>query len=100
MDASPIRSGVMFLGCTTLVGSFIVFGGMSVTALKRYRPQIWISWCMTIIGVGFATTLDENSPLAKAIGYFSIGSTGVGALFGTSNLPSVSDAAQLKNYVR
>ncbi|TFK95533.1 major facilitator superfamily domain-containing protein [Pterulicium gracile] len=96
-DANAIRAGVMTLGMTVTVGVFIVIGGVSVTILRRYRPQIWFAWSMTIIGLGLATTLDEKSSVSKAVGYFTLGGTGVGALFGLIYFPVLSPLPVDKN---
>ncbi|KAJ7250496.1 major facilitator superfamily domain-containing protein [Mycena haematopus] len=58
MDASPIASGVDIFG--------IAF------STRQYRPQIWLSWSLVIVGLGISR--------AKAIGFQLISGAGLGMM--------------------
>ncbi|KAH0836447.1 MFS general substrate transporter [Lanmaoa asiatica] len=66
--ASPVQSGVYALALTAIAPGAIG-GGLSVNITKRYRPQMWIAWVVTIIALGLMSTLQVTDPIGKSIGY-------------------------------
>ncbi|KAJ7828266.1 iron permease [Mycena olivaceomarginata] len=54
--------------------------GLSIAKTRQYRPQIWLSWSLAIIGLGLFTTLDVDSSRAKAIGFQIIPGVGLGMM--------------------
>ena len=45
----------------------IVAGG-SVKAAKKYRPQNFLGWAITLVGFGVMSTVTENSSRGQYIG--------------------------------
>ncbi|KAF8553817.1 MFS general substrate transporter [Imleria badia] len=77
--ASPVMSSVYTLAYSAAVPSGIITG-LSITATKRYRPQMWVSWVTIIIGFGLMSTILPTDSLGKSIAYFLILGLGVGVV--------------------
>jgi len=86
-DASPIGSGVDIFGIAFSTAPFSILAGISISVTKRYRPQIWFGWAMTILSVGLLSTLTEDSSRGKSIGFQAIAGTGIGIMFSASYFP-------------
>ncbi|KAJ6613736.1 iron permease [Mycena sp. CBHHK59/15] len=80
MDASPIASGVDIFGLAFSVAPSALFVGLSIARFHQYRPQIWLSWALIVIGTGLFTTLHADSSRARAIGFQIIPGTGLGMM--------------------
>ncbi|KAF7356272.1 Efflux pump FUS6 [Mycena venus] len=80
MDASPIASGVDIFGLAFSVAPSALLVGLSIAKTRQYRPQIWLSWSLVVIGTGLFTTLDVDSSRAKAIGLQIIPGVGLGMM--------------------
>ncbi|KAJ7124307.1 iron permease [Mycena epipterygia] len=85
--ASPIRSAVDFLPGSLITTPFALLAGLTIAALKKYRLVNWIGWAVTIIGYGLVSTLREDSPVGKWVGYQVIGAIGVGLIFSAPLFP-------------
>jgi len=85
--ASPVRSGIDGFGvCYTTVPFAIVFG-ISVTKSGKYRPQLWISWALMLLGAGLLSSVHANSSVASVVGYSTFGGAGVGILLVVTYYP-------------
>jgi hypothetical protein len=80
MDASPIASGVDIFGLAFTVAPSALLVGLSIAKTRQYRPQIWMSWSLVIIGLGLMTTLNVNSSRIKAIAFQIIPGVGLGMM--------------------
>ncbi|KAG2006197.1 MFS multidrug transporter [Coprinopsis cinerea AmutBmut pab1-1] len=89
-DAGPIQSGIDMFGGTLTVGPFIVFGGVSVTVWKVYRPQLWVGWILLTVGMGVLSIVDASSPLSHSIGICVITASGAGIIFAVTYFPVLS----------
>jgi len=89
-DASAIRSSVDMLGLTLTMGPFAILGGISVTASKAYRPQLWIAWVLVIAGLGAMTVVGADSQLALSIGLPVLMGIGFGLISATQYFPVLS----------
>ncbi|KAI0677757.1 MFS general substrate transporter [Trametes maxima] len=85
-DASPTRSGVLSLGTAVLAPASIV-AGSQVTRTQRYRPQMWIGWCLVLIGLGLFTTLKTQDNVGHAVGFSVIIGVGTGFEWSTAPFP-------------
>ncbi|KAH8102976.1 Mfs1.2 [Cristinia sonorae] len=83
----PIGSSVDFLSVALIMAPMVVLGGVSVAVLQRYRPQIWISWCLFIIGMGCFTVVHADTPKAVIIGLSAPLSVGAGFVYATTYFP-------------
>ncbi|EMD31220.1 hypothetical protein CERSUDRAFT_100570 [Gelatoporia subvermispora B] len=86
-DASPVASGVDVFVVGFTVAPVSVISGATVAALKRYRPQMWLGWVLTIIGFGLLTTVRENTSRSATLGFQSIVGVGLGMSYYTAFFP-------------
>ncbi|KAL0954049.1 hypothetical protein HGRIS_005201 [Hohenbuehelia grisea] len=86
-DASPVASGVDTFGIAFSLAPSGIIAGISVATTKQYRPQLWLSWALVMIGCGLLSTLHADSPRANAIGYQIIVGAGLGILSTTTYFP-------------
>ncbi|EIN09718.1 MFS general substrate transporter [Punctularia strigosozonata HHB-11173 SS5] len=93
-DASPTRSGVNLFGLCFSTGPVSIIVGVSIAKLRRYRPQIWIGWCLiirlqihSIVGVALISTVTESTTKASSIGYQIIAGSGIGIIFSAAYFP-------------
>ena len=61
--------------------------GISIAASKRYRPQLWLSWGLVLIGLGLLSTVTAETSRGKSIGYQIIAGTGIGVLYSCTFFP-------------
>ncbi|KAF8553816.1 MFS general substrate transporter [Imleria badia] len=94
--ASPYMSGVYILAFSSAVPSGIITG-LSITATKRYRPQIWVGWTIVIVGFGLMSTILATDPLGKSIGYFVIFGLGAGVVNATPMYPILAPLSVKQN---
>ena len=78
--AGPIGSGVDIFGFTMPTVPVGVLAGFTTAASKRYRPQLWLSWALVLIGLGLLSTVTADTSRAKSIGYQIIAGAGIGIL--------------------
>ena len=76
--ASPIGSGVDMFGFAFSLAPMAMVGGITIAKSKQYRPQIWLSWSLVMIGMGLLSTLSAESSRARAIGFQTVAGTGLG----------------------
>ncbi|KAL0946522.1 hypothetical protein HGRIS_012733 [Hohenbuehelia grisea] len=84
---SPIASGVDTFGFAFTVAPIGIISGFSVAKIKQYRPQLWISWVLVIIGSALESTLRADSPRILSIGYTMVIGAGLGILTMTTYFP-------------
>ncbi|KAL4262097.1 MFS transporter superfamily protein [Pleurotus pulmonarius] len=85
--ASPIRSGVDLFGLALTIAPFAIFTGLSVEIFKRYRPQNYVGWMLTIVGFSLLSTLSADSAQGKYIGYEVIVGIGLGITWISTQFP-------------
>ncbi|KIM86227.1 hypothetical protein PILCRDRAFT_65068 [Piloderma croceum F 1598] len=76
-DADAISAGVRTLGLASIAVTGLI-GGVSVKIFKRYRPQIWISWALQIVGGGLMTTVKSDTSTAATVGFSVLYGVGAG----------------------
>ena len=86
-DASPIASGVDLLGLCFSTGPFSIIIGISVKVTKQYRPQLWLAWCLMLIGMGLTSTVTEDTSRAASIGYQIVVGVGIGIVYSAAYFP-------------
>ena len=87
-------SGVYTLALSSVVLSSSITG-ISITATKRYRPQIWICWALNIVGFGLMSTTLATDPLGKSVGCLLLLGLGSGCVVSIDRelLPFNSEAS-------
>jgi hypothetical protein len=86
-DASPIKSGTDIFGAIFTIAPFAIVNGVSVLLLNRYRPQNYIAWILSIIGMGLLSTLKVDSSKGLTVGYQIVLGAGLGILFTSTSFP-------------
>lgn len=76
-DATAIESGVLGLGLATVAPAAIV-AGVIVNRTGRYRPQMWVGWCIIMIGLGLYSSLRVHHSRGTAVGFSALLCVGVG----------------------
>lgn len=85
--ASPVHAGVLLLGISGIIGPCVIVSGISITKTKMYRPQLWLGWIFTVVGMGVMSTLQADSSTAKAVGYPALVGIGIGLVYQSSYYP-------------
>ncbi|KAF8755099.1 Iron permease [Rhizoctonia solani] len=85
--ASPIRSGVDLFGIAFTVAPFAILTGISAVVFKKYRPQNYVAWVITTIGLGLLSMVKADTSMAKSIGFQIIIGVGAGILYASTNFP-------------
>lgn len=78
--ASPIAAGVDMFGTAFTIVPAGIISGVTVAKTTQYRPQLWLSWMLVMIGTGLMSTLDVDSTRGSGIGYQAITGIGIGIL--------------------
>ncbi|KZV67239.1 iron permease [Peniophora sp. CONT] len=79
--ASPVRSGVDFLGMMAFITPSCMIVGASVQIFNCYRPQNYVGWGLIVVGFGVLTLLDSDSSKATYIGCQIILGIGLGIIW-------------------
>ena len=88
--ASPIASGVDCFGIALTIAPAGIISGVTVAISHQYRPQLWMSWVLVMIGTGLLSTITADSSRMTFIGYEIIVGTGLGILSSTTYFPVLS----------
>ncbi|KAI3614790.1 mfs multidrug transporter [Moniliophthora roreri] len=96
-DASLIKSGVNELGLSVTCAVMIVASGVSVTATKQYRPQIWFAWVLYLIGVGVLSRIDSSTSLSEGVGILVLPGAALGILSATLYFPVLAPLDVMQN---
>ncbi|KAJ7641849.1 MFS general substrate transporter [Roridomyces roridus] len=79
--SSPLRAGVLTIPFAVLTSLTSALGGIVTTKIGDFRPPMWIGFSFMTLGYGLMITLDEKTPIARAVGYSSIVGFGAGWFF-------------------
>ncbi|KAJ7488107.1 iron permease [Mycena latifolia] len=86
--ASPTASGVgILLGLGLVIAPVNIIAGLTISRTKRYRPQLWLSWSLVMIGAGLLSTLKTDSSRGRAIGFEALIGAGIGILTTATYFP-------------
>lgn len=80
-DASPTGSGVDLFGLAMTLSPISIIGGISITMFKRYRPQLWFGWGLTVVSMGLLNILDASSPRSLSIGLCVLSGAAMGTAY-------------------
>ena len=75
--SSPLFSGVQTLGLAANVVAAIA-GGITVGITQKYRPPLWLGWCLIIVGSALLTTVGADTKTGTCVGYTVILGVGIG----------------------
>lgn len=83
LGSSPSRSGLQILATVLSILPAAGIGGGLMTKLGIYKPIHYVSWAVTLIGLGLFTLLDRNSSTGDWVGFQIVYSMGAGMLVPT-----------------
>lgn len=100
----PVKSGISLFGnaFTIAPGAISTFSitfannnslttflvcGIAVTNLKIYKPQNFIGWALTAIGIGLLSLLKRDTPKGQWVGFQIIEGFGLGILYASPTFP-------------
>ncbi|GJE95150.1 MFS general substrate transporter [Phanerochaete sordida] len=81
--ASATMAGVRMLPYSLGAAFVSAVSGQIVTKTGRWRPVMWFSWVIIVLGYGLMIQLDDRSNNAKKILYLLVSALGIGCLFQT-----------------
>ncbi|EKM52353.1 uncharacterized protein PHACADRAFT_198414 [Phanerochaete carnosa HHB-10118-sp] len=85
--SSAICSGVLSLPLVTTLEPCLMLTGISITATKQYRPQLWLGWALYLAGMGGMLTLAVDTPFAHIAGFLVLQGVGSSMIYATTYFP-------------
>ncbi|KAI0352111.1 Mfs1.1 [Trametes cingulata] len=86
-DASPTASGIDLFGLCFSTGPMSIITGISIGKTKAYRVQLWMGWCLVILGVGLMSMITEDTDRAASIGFQVVSGVGIGIIYSATYFP-------------
>ncbi|WDK20352.1 major facilitator superfamily transporter [Colletotrichum graminicola] len=83
LGSSPSRSGLQILATVLAILPGAAVGGGLMSKLGRYKPIHYVSWAITLVGLGLFTLLDRDSSTGEWVGFQIVYSMGAGMLIPT-----------------
>ncbi|KZT11343.1 MFS general substrate transporter [Laetiporus sulphureus 93-53] len=83
LGASATMSGVRMLPYSLGSAFMSMLSGQIVARTGRWRPVMWVGWCVFTVGYGLMIMLSESSSTAEKEIFPLIGAVGLGCLFQT-----------------
>lgn len=83
LGSSPSRSGLQILATILSILPAAGIGGGLMSKLGRYKPIHYVSWAVTLIGLGLFTLLDRDSSTGDWVGFQIVYSMGASMLVPT-----------------
>jgi hypothetical protein len=77
-DKSPAGAGVDIFGLSYSTSVIAIAVGILIKKTGNYAIPAYVSWALTIAGLGLLTTLHANSSLSKSVGFQLVVGSGVG----------------------
>ncbi|KAJ4379976.1 hypothetical protein N0V86_004283 [Didymella sp. IMI 355093] len=93
LEASPLRSGVLFLPLIVTGAIFGVVCGVIIHRTGRFREIMWVGSAFMCLGFGLFISFDANTTTAQAVGFQMIAGFGQGILF---EAPLIAIQSQVK----
>lgn len=87
---SPVKSGVSIFGNAFTIAPGAIVSGVTVAVFGVYRPQNFLGWTFTTMGVGLLSLLKLDSPTGKWIGFQIVEGVGLGILYSAPQFPILS----------
>jgi hypothetical protein len=94
---SSLASGIHILGLGCAIPFSAILAGISVQALKKYRPQNYVGWAIQLIGFGILSTLDVHSGWGGTIGFQVVLGAGLGVIWISTQFPILAPLPQSNN---
>ncbi|KAF3038779.1 hypothetical protein E8E12_002203 [Didymella heteroderae] len=93
LEASPLRSGVLFLPLIVTGAIFGVVCGVIIHRTGRFREIMWVGSAFMCLGFGLFISFNANTTTAHAVGFQMIAGFGQGILF---EAPLIAIQSQVK----
>ena len=86
-DAGPIASGVDGFGLSFSISPTCIITGLTVQKSGKYRPQMWLAWCLMILGTGLLSKLGADGSRGQAFGFEVLAGVGIGIVYVAAYFP-------------
>ncbi|KAI0807335.1 MFS amino acid permease [Fomes fomentarius] len=83
LGSSATNAGLRMLPFSLGASLTSVMSGQIVSRFGSWRPVVWVSWAVMIVGYGIMTMLDDGSNNAERVLYPFVAAIGIGCLFQT-----------------
>ncbi|KAL2202985.1 methylenomycin A resistance protein [Sarocladium strictum] len=83
LGSSPSRSGIQILPTVFAILPAAGIGGFAMTKMGRYKPIHYVSWAITLVGLGLFSLLDSDSSTGAWAGFQIVYALGAGMLIPT-----------------
>ncbi|KAI0341662.1 MFS general substrate transporter [Trametopsis cervina] len=83
LGSSATGAGVKMLPYSLGSAFVSAASGQVVTRTGKWRPTMWFSWVVIVLGYGLMIQLDEKSNVAEKVLYLLVAALGIGCLFQT-----------------
>ncbi|KAI9064407.1 MFS amino acid permease [Trametes sanguinea] len=83
LGSSATMAGVRMLPFSLGGALFSIVSGQITSRTGSWRPIMWVSWAIMVLGWGLMTMLDEHSNTAEQVLYPLVTAMGIGCLFQT-----------------
>ncbi|KAG8982726.1 hypothetical protein FRB90_006620 [Tulasnella sp. 427] len=87
LEQGPVKSGVTFFGNAFTIAPGAMICGATAVAFNVYRPQNYVGWILTTIGIGLLSLLKASSNKGMYIGFQVIEGFGLGFLYTAPQFP-------------
>ncbi|KAG8939282.1 hypothetical protein FRC04_006722 [Tulasnella sp. 424] len=87
LEQSPLKSGITFFGNAFTIDPGAMICGATAVAFNVYRPQNFIGWILTSVGIGLLSLLKASSKKGMYIGFQIIEGFGLGVLYSAPQFP-------------
>ncbi|KAH8107067.1 major facilitator superfamily domain-containing protein [Cristinia sonorae] len=83
LGSSATGAGVRMLPYSLAAALVSALSGQVISRTKQWRPALWFSWVVIVLGFGLMTQLSDHSNEAEKVLYLLVAALGIGALFQT-----------------
>ncbi|KAG8843175.1 hypothetical protein FRB91_003551, partial [Serendipita sp. 411] len=81
LGASATGSGVKMIPFSFGSSIVAILGGQVLSRTGKYRPTLWVSWVLCVLGYGLFYILDVHTPVSVQVVLLLITASGIGPLF-------------------
>ncbi|KIO20590.1 hypothetical protein M407DRAFT_220214 [Tulasnella calospora MUT 4182] len=83
----PVKSGVSLFGNAFTIAPGAIACGATVAIFNIYRPQNFVGWLLTTVGVGLLALLKVDTSTAQWVGFQLVEGVGLGILYAAPTFP-------------
>ncbi|KAG9044554.1 hypothetical protein FS837_007959 [Tulasnella sp. UAMH 9824] len=87
LEQGPVKSGITFFGNAFTIAPGAMICGATAVAFNMYRPQNYVGWILTTVGIGLLSLLKASSNKGMYIGFQIVEGFGLGILYTAPQFP-------------